>query len=93
MSEIYGRVAMTEGITGCRDNARVAGSFRKSSSDPSGGCAAHCPRDLGGAIARGMAICILNALIDPNRMDFEIVIHLAGCSKPNSRETWGRHAR
>jgi hypothetical protein len=28
------------------------------------------------------------ALIDPNRTDFEIVIHSAGCSRPNSRETW-----
>jgi hypothetical protein len=39
------------------------------------------------------SICMLNALIDPNRMDFEIFIYSAGCSKPNSRETWGRHAR
>jgi hypothetical protein len=28
------------------------------------------------------------ALIDPNRMHFQIAIHSAGCSKPNSRETW-----
>ena len=31
---------------------------------------------------------LFNALIDPNRMDFEIAIHSAGCSKPNSRKTW-----
>ena len=31
---------------------------------------------------------LLNALINQNRMDFEIVIHSAGCSGPNSRETW-----
>jgi hypothetical protein len=30
----------------------------------------------------------LKRLIDPNRMDFQIVIHSAGCSRPDSRETW-----
>jgi hypothetical protein len=31
---------------------------------------------------------LLNVLVDQNRMDFEIAIHSAGCSKSNSRETW-----
>jgi hypothetical protein len=31
---------------------------------------------------------LLNVLIDPNRMGFEIVIHSAGCSGPNAREVW-----
>jgi hypothetical protein len=30
----------------------------------------------------------LDVLVDPNRMDFEIVVHSAGCSGPNTRETW-----
>jgi hypothetical protein len=37
------------------------------------------------AIAKCDGVC---ALFDPNRLDFAVTIHSAGCSRPNAREIW-----